>query len=389
MNSDNNNNESLSDIQARKKQAKKYELIHNILFAVDMVYSVILVVLFTFTGGQGGHSARLVEWIGSFAPNYWIQVACYLVILTTVYLILLLPISFYGGYYLEHKYQLSNETFFMWLKDKGKSYLLNLIFMVVFGEILYLFFTFTQESWWVWVGIIWVLFGIVLSNIAPVLIIPLFYKLKPLEDATLTQKLVALAERVNARILGVFEMELSAKTKKANAALAGLGNTKRILLGDTLLSNFNQDEIEVILAHELGHFYYKHMWKLIFFGGAVTFGGLYITSLVLNKVVIQTGFAGITDIAAFPLFILCMFAFALISMPITSTFSRILERQADLFALRETGRPNHFISSMKKLADLNLADENPHPIIEFLMHDHPSIAKRIKLAEQFALDHSS
>lgn len=368
----------------RKKRAKRYELIHNILFMVDIICTVLVVVLFTFWGGKGGYSALLLQWISEWCPNYWLKLAVYLGMITTGYMIFLLPLGFFGGYILEHLYELSNETFFAWFKDRGKSYLLNLLFMLVFGEILYLFFNLTKDSWWIWVGIVWVLFGIVLSNLAPVLIIPLFYKLRPLEDDTLTKKLIALAEKVNANVLGVFEIDLSAKTKKANAALTGLGNTKRILLGDTLLKNFSHEEIEVILAHELGHFYYKHMWKMIFFGGVVTFGGLYATGLILSHIVQTAGFSGITDIAAFPLFILCMFIFALVSMPLTGGFSRALERQADLFALRETDAPDHFISSMKKLANLNLADENPNPVVEFLLHDHPSIGRRVAFAERFA-----
>lgn len=371
------------DNSSRKKLAKKYELVHNVLFLVDIVYTVAVILLFINMGGEGGYSSRLVEWIGSWCANYWLQILFYMVIITTVYMISLLPLSCYSGFYLEHKYQLSNETFFSWIKDKGKSLLLNIVFMVLFGEIVYLFLNVSQQSWWLWVGIVWILFGIVLSNIAPVLIIPLFYKLKPLEDTELTNRLVDLANRVKANILGVYEIELSAKTKKANAALAGLGNTKRILLGDTLLKNFTHEEIEVILAHELGHFYYNHIWKLIFFGGIITFGGLYVSSLILESSVTSLGFENITNIAAFPIFLICMFIFTLISTPLNNLYSRILERQADTFALKQTKAPKHFISSMKKLAELNLADEEPHPVIEFLLHSHPSIGRRVKFAEQF------
>ena len=374
---------SATDNSGRKKLAKKYELVHNILFLVDIVYTLAIILLFINMGGGGGYSSRLTEWVGSWCANYWLQILFYMIIITTVYMISLLPLSFYSGFYLEHKYELSNETFSSWIKDKGKSLLLNIVFMVLFGEIVYLFLNVSQQAWWLWVGIVWILFGIVLSNIAPVVIIPLFYKLKPLEDTELTNRLVDLANRVKANILGVYEIELSAKTKKANAALAGLGNTKRILLGDTLLKNFTHEEIEVILAHELGHFYYNHIWKLIFFGGIITFGGLYVSSLVLENSVTSMGFENITNIAAFPIFLICMFIFTLVSTPLNNLYSRILERQADTFALKQTKAPKHFISSMKKLAELNLADEEPHPVIEFLLHSHPSIGRRVKFAEQF------
>ena len=377
-----------SSASHRKALAKRYEASHNWLFLVDIVYTVILIALFVFVGKQGGFSAQLLAWIQSFCANYWIQVAVYSGILTTMYMACLLPLSFYSGYYLEHKYSLSTQSFGSWLGDKGKSYVLNLVFMVFVAEGLYLFFMLAEKSWWLWVGVLWVGFGIILSNIAPVLIMPLFYKFKPLENDALKTRLIAMAERLKVTILGVFEMELSAKTKKANAALAGLGNTKRILLGDTLLKNFCDEEIEVVLAHELGHFYYKHIWQLILFGGAITFAGLYLVSLIFDRLAVSSGFAGITDIAAFPVFLLCMFVFTLISMPINATYTRILEKQADNFALRQTNAPDHFISTMKKLADLNLADEEPHPLIEFLLHDHPSISSRIKAAEAFRVRHA-
>ena len=368
----------------RKKLAKKYENVHNGLFLVDIFYTIVLILAFLFIGEQGGVSGKMFGWIETFCANYWLQVALYSGLLTTAYMACLLPLSFFSGYYLEHKYELSTQSFGSWLGDKGKSYALNLLFMVFIAEVLYLFFTWTEQSWWIWVGIVWVLFGIILSNVAPVLIMPLFYKFKPLENDALKERLVKMAERLNVKIFGVFEMELSSKTKKANAALAGLGNTKRILLGDTLLKNFTDEEIEVVLAHELGHYCYKHIWQLILFGGAITFAGLFLVSLIFDNLVIATGFAGITDIPAFPLFLLCMFLFTLISMPVNATFTRILEKQADNFALRQTNAPDHFISTMKKLADLNLADEEPHPVIEFLMHDHPSISSRVKVAERYS-----
>lgn len=383
---DTHKDQSPPDSQAgsdKKQRAKRYERIHNILFLVDVVYTLALMAIFIFAGGDGGFSAQLHAWIAGWCPNYWLQVAVYVAVLITGYMALLLPLQFYSGYILEHKYELSNESMGSWFFDRFKSYILNLIFMVLMGELLFVFLNFAEQTWWIWLGVIWVLFGIVLSNIFPVLILPLFYKYKPLEDNELARRLIKLAERVNAKIIGVYELELSSKTKKANAALAGLGNTKRILLGDTLLSHFSHDEIEVILAHELGHFYYKHIWKLLLFGGLVTFGGLYITSLILAKLVGVAGYDGITAIASFPLFLLCMFLFALLTMPINATFSRILERQADLFAMRETDAPKEFISAMRKLADMNLADEEPHPLVEIFLHDHPSISRRIRMADAY------
>lgn len=375
--------------ETRKKLAKQYERVHNILFLIDIVFTLMVLMVFIFTGGNGGYSNQLAGLIRSWSNNYWLQVSIYITITTTIYFLLLTPFSFYGGYLLEHKYQLSNESFWMWIKDRFKSYILNVIFMLLLGLVLYVFLVYAKHSWWLWVGSMWFLFGIILSNIFPIIIIPLFYKLKPLENEDLKNKLIFLSEKVKAKISGVYEIILSTKTKKANAALTGLGNTKRIILGDTLLDNFSNEEIEVVLAHELGHFYYKHIWKLIFFGAFITFAGLYLISLIFNDVVMNLGYNGIADIAGFPVFLLCMFLFSIFTSPLNSTYSRYLENQADLFALKQTNLPKDFITAMTKLADQNLADDQPNPIIEFLLHDHPSISRRIKLAERFMNTHKA
>jgi len=374
---------AVKDQTSRRKLAKQYERTNNILFLTDIVFTVFVLVVFIFTGGSGGYSNRLAGLIRSWTGNYWLQLSIYTAIITTIYFFLLTPFKFYDGYILEHKYQLSNETLWGWVKDRAKIYVLNMISMLLMAIVVYVCINYSPNSWWLFVGLAYIFFSIVLGNIFPVLIIPLFYKLKPLENEVLVNKLVALAAKAGAKILGVYEIELSEKTKKANAALVGLGNTKRIILGDTLLRNFSHEEIEVVLAHELGHFYYKHIWKFIFFGSLITFAGLYLVSLIFNEVVLNLGYGGINDIAGYAVFLLCMLIFTTIISPVNSAFSRYCERQSDLFALEKTGLPNEFITAMTKLADQNLADDSPNAVIEFLLHDHPSISRRVKFAQRF------
>jgi len=225
-----------------------------------------------------------------------------------------------------------------------------------------------------------------MANLTPVLIIPLFYKLKPLANESLKEKLTDLAEKAKTKILGIFEIEFSRKTRKANAMLAGLGNTKRIILGDTLLNNFSEDEIEAVIAHELGHFYHKHIWKMIATASVLTVAGFYIANLALTGLLNTFGYLGlrdVTDVAAFPLLMLSLFLFSLVTMPLNNSLSRALERQADRFALTTTDKPGAFIAGMQKLAKQNLADTEPPPLIELLLHSHPSIGKRVRMAQQY------
>jgi len=237
--------------------------------------------------------------------------------------------------------------------------------------------------WWAAVGGFFLLFGVVLSALFPVLILPIFYKLQPLENELLVKKLSDLARRVGAKVLGVYRMGMSEKTKKANAAFAGLGATKRIILGDTLLNHFAEDEIEVVMAHEMAHYRHGDLWRMIAWSTVTTFVGLWIADMVVRQALPHFGFERVSDLAAFPLLALCLFGFSLVVMPLNNAFSRWRERLADTEALELTRNPDGFIRAMRKLAEQNLADLAPHPVIEFLLHDHPSLARRITLAEQW------
>lgn len=297
--------------------------------------------------------------------------------------LLFLPVNYFAGYSLEHRYGLSNEKLTGWALDELKSLGLSLLLGVAVLDVLYFLLRRAGEWWWVAAGIFFLLFGVVLSTIFPVVILPLFYKLQPLENESLQSKLTALAQRVGAKVLGVYRMGMSEKTKKANAAFAGMGRTKRIILGDTLLTGFADDEIEVVMAHEMAHYKHGDMTKLLAWSSATTFMGLWIADCGLRIGLHRFGFSDRADIAAFPLLALILFGFGLVVMPVNNAFSRWCERRADSTALDLTGNRDGFIRAMRKLAEQNLADLSPHPVIEFLLHDHPSLARRIRWAEQW------
>jgi len=235
-------------------------------------------------------------------------------------------------------------------------------------------------------ALFWVFFTIVLSRIIPTFIIPLFYKYKPLQDNELRKRLIGLAGKANVKVLDTYEIDFSKKTKKANAALVGLGKSRRIILADNLVKDFSHEEIEVVIAHEIGHHKLLHMWKMLFFGGGVAFLIFYIADSVLTNSLHMLGASAIYDIEIFPFFCLILSAFSILLMPIQNEFSRKIERSADGFALKITGNKEGFISLMKKLAEKNLADFKPNKIIEFIFYDHPSISNRIEFAEEFQLE---
>jgi len=251
-------------------------------------------------------------------------------------------------------------------------------------ELVYVLLASQPETWWLWVALVLLFFSVVMANLAPVLILPLFYKFTALPEGDLTKRLLALAERAHTRVRGVFTMQMSSKTTAANAALMGLGNTRRIVLGDTMLDRYTPDEIEVVLAHELGHHVHHDIWKLIVSQSILTLGGLYLVNVVLHWAVeTQHFYLGLADAATIPLVLALIGAFGLIVMPISNGYSRVIEYQADEYALQTTQMVGPFKSAMTRLANQNLADAEPSPIIEFLFHDHPSIHKRLQHADEF------
>ncbi|MFQ5777553.1 MAG: M48 family metalloprotease, partial [Terriglobia bacterium] len=237
------------------------------------------------------------------------------------------------------------------------------------------------ETWWLLCATLFVLFFILLAQLAPVLLFPLFFKFEPLPDEELRQRLVRLSERVGARVRGVWLWKLSEKSRKSNAALVGWGKTRRIILADTLLEKHSPDEVEVILAHELAHHVHNDIGKGIAVQTALTFAGFYAVHRALAAWSEPLGFAGSADFANLPLLLLVTGGLSLLVLPATNAFSRSLERQADAFALRTTGNREAFVHSMEKLAEQNLAQRRPHPAIEFLFHSHPSTQKRIAFAQ--------
>jgi STE24 endopeptidase len=363
----------------RQKKAEEYARIRRRLFVVDLALGafVLLVLLL------GGVSLWLKGRILAMTSSTPLAVALYFLVFAAGYGALSFPLSTYSGFVLPHRYGLSTQTLAEWLADQVKGALLGLGFGLLMVEVLYYLLRAFPQGWWLLTAVFTFFFTVLLSNLAPILIVPLFFELTPLEDQELAQRLLALAEGARTRVRGVFTINLSSKTRAANAALMGLGNTRRIVLGDTLYQDYSPDEIETILAHELGHHVHGDLGKGIVAQTALTLVGLYLAHLALRWGVAFFGFQGPADIAAFPLLGLVLGAFALVTMPLSNGYSRWREAAADEYALQATRNPEAFISAMAKLANQNLAEVAPEPWVEFLLYSHPPLGKRIARGEWF------
>ncbi|MCC7181412.1 MAG: M48 family metallopeptidase [Acidobacteria bacterium] len=310
------------------------------------------------------------------------------VVLMTVAVVAILqvaefPFSWYQGFALEHRYGLSTQSGAHWLADQVKAACLALTIAVIAASVIFASLRRWPDWWWMISAGAFAAALVGLARIAPVLLLPIFYKFRPLDRPPLVDRLMALAARARTDVVGVFEWVLSGHTRKANAALAGLGHTRRILLSDTLLADYTDDEIEVVLAHELAHHVHRDLWRGIAVQTLVLVGGFYAADVVLRAAVVRLGLRGMADPAALPLLMLVGGTWSFLALPLVNALSRAQERAADRYALEATRNPEAFVSAMKRLSQQNLAEERPSALARWLFYSHPPIRERIEAARAF------
>jgi len=332
------------------------------------------------------------DWTSDFR-NFAVRVAgdhhaIALFVYTSILLLLTKAFSLGLDYYsflIEHRYYLSNQRLRNWAWDQTKGCVLMFFVCQMLVQMVYFLIRLQPQWWWVTGWALFMLHSVLLAQIAPVLLFPLFFRFRALDDEELTQRLTRLSEGAGARVRGVYEWMLSEKTKKANAALMGLGRTRRIVISDTLLAACNHDEIEAVLAHELGHHVYRHMLKGIAVQSVITFFGFWCLKLAIRWASLDWDrHYDQIDFANLPLMILVATAVSVALMPLMNAYSRFNERQADLYAWKSLGTVQPFCSAMEKLAAQNLSEREPSRIVEILFHSHPAIGRRVKAAHAWA-----
>jgi STE24 endopeptidase len=359
-------------------EARRYNRIRRWLGIAEFALSLALLVVLLVTGWTGW--LRDLAYQGAF-QSYALAVFLYTVMLVFIAKILGLGMDYYS-FRLEHRYQLSNQKLKGWIWDEVKGLLVSAILAAILVELLYFVIRQFSQHWWVlaWLGFLGVV--VLMAQLAPVVLFPIFYKFEPLQDEDLKLRLVRLGERAGTRVRGVYKWRLSEKSKKANAALTGLGNTRRIILADTLLDNYSPEEIEAVLAHELGHHVHKHILKSIGVQAGVTLVGFWAANWMLHYAVERWHkFLALYDFANLPLIVLIFAVLSFLLMPALNAFSRFNERQADRYAFENIASVAPFISSMNKLADQNLAERAPSRWVEWWFHSHPAMARRVAAAE--------
>lgn len=296
--------------------------------------------------------------------------------------LLTVPLDYYSGFVLEHRNELSNQTLGGWLWKQLKGYLVGGILGAALLLGFYAVVWHTGTWWWVWATAGWLAVTLVLGQLLPVVVLPIFFRVTRLDQPDLLERLRRLAEGTGLNVEGIYRLHLSAETRKANAALAGLGRTRRVLLGDTLLDHFTPEEIEVVFAHEVGHHVHRHLTKLIVWSVVLAAVSFWLVDVILRKSAPALGYPPFeSDPASLPLVLLVFSVFGLLLAPIQNAVSRYFERQCDRYALTRTGTPDAYRSAFIKLARMNKADADPHPLVVWMFDDHPPIRQRLALAD--------
>jgi STE24 endopeptidase len=371
---------STPSLRADSPEARRYNHTRRWLGIADFVLGLLFLLILLFTGWNGtlrDLAYRASSW-------YTVQVFLYIVMLMLIGKAIGLGLDYYG-FRLEHQFNLSNQKLRSWAWDETKGLLVGIVLGTIVIELLYFIIRQAPQYWWLIAWAAFLVLFVLMAQLAPLVLFPIFYKFEPLQDEDLKSRLVKLSEAAGTRVRGVYKWNLSEKSKKANAALTGLGNTRRIILADTLLENYSPDEIEAVLAHELGHHVHKHILKSIAVQACVTLAGFWAANWLLHYAIERWHlFLTLSDFANLPLLVLVSTVLSFLLLPALNAFSRYNERQADRYAFQSIANVRPFISSMNKLADQNLAERTPSKWVEWFFHSHPAISRRVAAAEVWA-----
>ncbi len=380
---------SPAGVMRSPEEARRYARRRYGLFMAHIVVGAGFLAAMIFGGSEviGRHALEIA---GPY--RFLSRVFFYFTFFSLAYLVVTLPLTFYREYLLERRFGLSTQTLGRWARRRVKKWVFSFVVAAPLVLIVYSTLRMWPARWWLPASAVWVLFAFVLAKFAPQIFLPLFYKLERIDNRRLEDKLARLSEQAGLELEGAYRLDLSRETKKANAAVIGMGSTRRVVLGDTLLGGFSEDEVAVVFAHELGHIVLGHLAK-----GFAAFSVLIIISLYLGSVVIRWAAVelGIEPVMVgqienqvanpetMPLLLAVLAVIQFLIMPVEKWYSRRRERASDAYALRATGDRAAFIGAMKKLASLNLADVRPNKLAKLLLFSHPPILERIRFAEQF------
>lgn len=298
--------------------------------------------------------------------------------------VLLLPLSYYGGFTLPHAFGLSHQTRRAWWADWAKATGLGALFGTLLGG---LFVVCVQwlgpPAWAVAFAAALSLLAVVLTFLAPYVLVPLFFTMRPVADQRTVERIRALLARAGTDVREICALDFSRRTAEANAAVIGLGRSRRVVLADTLLADFPPDEVEAVVAHELGHHVCRDVLRLLAGELALVWLGLLLAALAAPMALPVLSLPSLGYVPGYPQLYAVAGLAGLLASPLTRWWSRRIERSADRYALALTERPGAFAAALRRLARQNLVELEPPRWAEVLLASHPPMGRRIALAEGF------
>ena len=364
----------------KRALARRYE---NVKLILEPIIGTLIPVMFSLFLLFSGASAWIARNLASTTDSYWVTLALYVVIFVSLLQLVESPFALYSGFIVDHRFHLSTQNLKAWVVDELKGLGIELAFAVLAGATLYYLIR-TMSLWWLVAAALFAIFSILLSIFLPYVLMPIFYKMTPLSDSSLKDNLLEMSRKVGAKSVDrVMVADESRKSVRANAFFSGIGKSKAIVLFDTLLSNFTHREVVTVVAHELGHYVNKDIWKEAILSGFLTIPPFFIADYVLRLSAGNLGLVGIADPAGLPIIFVILIGVSFLLQPLSNGISRIMESKADQFALRAADDSEAQSSAEKRLADLSLAVDRPNRLVELVFYTHPSPASRVQLAENW------
>ncbi len=371
---------------AKRALAKRYEKVKLVL---EPVSGAIVPVSFSLFLLLSGSSVLLERYLASATGSYWLTLILYLVLFVVFLQLVETPFSFYSGYIIDHRFRLSTQTLKGWVVDELKGLGIEVVFGVLAGVALY-YLIMNVSLWWLAAAVLFAVVSILLSIILPYVLMPIFYKVTPVTDSSLKDSLLEMSKRVGARSVDrVLVADESRRSVRANAFFSGIGKSKAIVLFDTLLNNFPRREVVTVVAHELGHYVNKDIWKEALISGLLAIPPFFIADYVLRHSAVNLGLIGIFDPAGVPIIFAILIGVSFLLQPVSNGISRVTERKADEFALRAADDSEAQASAEMRLADLSLAVDKPNRLVELFFYTHPSSSRRVRLAEDWKRSNTS
>ncbi len=365
---------------AKRALARRYE---NVKLVLDVLNGTIVPISLSLFLLFSGASVRLGQYLAFVAGSYWVTLGLYLALFVVSLQLVETPFSFYSGFIVDHRFRLSTQTWKGWLVDELKGLAIEVVFAILAGVVLYYLIR-AVSLWWLAAAALFAIFSILFSIILPYVLMPIFYKVTPIADSSLKASLLEMSRKVGARNVDrVLVADESRRSIRANALFSGIGRSKAIILFDTLLNNFTHREVITVVAHELGHYVNKDIWKEAVLSGLLAIPPFFIADYVLKQSTRSLGLASIADPAGVPIIFAILISISFLLQPISNGISRITERKADEFALRAADDSEAQASAERRLADFSLGVDTPNRLVELFFYTHPSSSERVRLAEDW------